>query len=60
MSARRRSSTFERLKGAPDLHLAIVAMCFALNGGLPVTWIAPKRATGPGSTGKLSVARWVW
>ncbi len=51
ISARRRSSIFERLNGSPRLNRAMIPTWRALNGGLPLTWIAPKRATGPGVTG---------
>ena len=60
ISARRRSSTFDRLNGSPGLNRAIIATWRALNGGWPLTRIAPNRATGPGSTGSVRVARWVW
>ena len=48
ISARRRSSTLERLNGSPLLNRAMVATWRALNGGRPVTRITPKCAIGPG------------
>jgi hypothetical protein len=57
ISARRKSSSFERRNGSPLLKRAMRPTWRALNGGLPVTRKAPKRASGPVSTGSTSRAR---
>ncbi len=57
ISARRRSSTLDRWNGSPGLNRAMIATWRALNGGWPLTRIAPNRATGPGLTGKRQAWR---
>ena len=55
-SARRRSFTSLCWNRSPGLNRAIRWTCRAEKGGCPVTLICPKRAAGPGVTGRTSRA----